>query len=71
MIDTSPDAAGPRALVMELTEARAEQRWLQRRMALASTDPERARIRLELEMLAERIARLTERHAAVPTWERR
>jgi hypothetical protein len=71
MIDTTPDAAGPRALVKELTEARSEERWLRRRLALVATESERARLRLELEIQVARIARLTERHAALPAWERR
>jgi len=71
VIDTTPDPAGPTAIVKELTEARSEQRWLKRRLTLAVTDTERERIRLELELLAERIARLTERHSTMPAWERR
>jgi hypothetical protein len=71
MLDTTPDAAGPRALVTALTEARSEERWIRRRLALAPSESERARLRLELELQVARIARLTERHAALPAWERR
>jgi uncharacterized coiled-coil protein SlyX len=70
MLDTTPDQSRL-ALVQELTEARSEQRWLVRRLALAATQTDRARIRLELEILVGRIAKLAEQHAASPAWERR
>jgi hypothetical protein len=75
MLDTTPDEAGPRALAKELREARAIQLRLVRQLALATSDPERDLLRLELGIQAARIATLTERREELlqgpPSFERR
>jgi len=75
MLDTTPDQTGPRALAKELREARAIQLRLVRQLALATSDPERDLLRLELGIQAARIATLTERREALlqgpPSFERR
>lgn len=72
MLDTTPDPRGPRALVKELTDARTEQRWLVKRLLVASTEEERDKIRAQMAEQALVVHELErQRRTSAPAFERR